>query len=72
MAIDPNPGLTPGQLFEGKYKILRELGRGGFGMVYLGYQESMDRQVALKVLKPSAVAAAASARERFAREVKII
>lgn len=61
-----------GHIFEGKYKILRELGRGGFGMVYLGYQESMDRQVALKVLKGGATGEHAGARERFIREVKII
>ncbi len=61
-----------GHVFEGKYKILRELGRGGFGMVYLGYQESMDRQVALKVLKGGPASEHAGARERFLREVKII
>lgn len=64
--------LKPGQIFEGKYRILRELGRGGFGMVYLAFQESMDRKVALKILRPSAVIQSTSAIERFHREVKII
>lgn len=64
--------LKNGEMFEGKYRILRELGRGGFGTVYLGFQESMDRKVALKVLRPSAVAQSSSAIQRFHREVKII
>ncbi len=69
---NPADGIEIGQVFEGKYRILRELGRGGFGMVYLAYQENMDRYVALKALKPGASQAAASAKERFLREVRII
>ena len=34
----------------GKYEIRGELGKGGFGHVYLGYDPAMDRQVAIKVL----------------------
>jgi len=64
--------LEIGQIFEGKYRIMRELGRGGFGMVYLAYQELMDRHVALKVLRPGISLTAPSAKERFLREVRII
>lgn len=34
----------------GEFQIRKQLGEGGMGAVYLGYQESLDRDVALKVL----------------------
>ena len=34
----------------GTYKVLRELGRGAMGTVYLARQESLSRELAVKVL----------------------
>ena len=52
------------------YKILRQLGRGGMATVYLAIQESVQREVALKVMSPSLLADPDFG-ERFLREARI-
>jgi serine/threonine-protein kinase len=53
----------------GRYRIERELGRGGFAIVYLAHDVRHDRPIALKVLHDE-VAASLGA-ERFEREIKL-
>ena len=50
------------------YTVIRELGRGGMATVYLAIQESLGREVALKILSASQDP---SAGERFLREARI-
>lgn len=53
------------------YIILSELGRGGIATVYLAVQESLDRQVALKVMSPL-LAMEPDYAERFIREGRTV
>ncbi len=41
-----------GQTLDGKYKIEKELGRGGMGAVYLATHIGTERPVAVKVIMP--------------------
>ena len=52
------------------YRVVRQLGRGGMATVYLAIQESVDREVALKVMSPTLLADPTYG-ERFLREARI-
>ena len=53
----------------GDYTLRRQIGRGGMGIVYEAWENSMDRAVALKIL-PAAVAVDDRAFQRFMQEAK--
>lgn len=53
-----------------KYELVRKLGEGGMGVVYLVRHRLMNRLVALKVIAPKLIQDA-DARRRFLREVQI-
>ena len=54
----------------GKYKIIEEVGRGGFADVYKAIDTTLDRTVALKFLEPRLLREPAFV-ERFQREAKL-
>ncbi|MEO6463790.1 MAG: protein kinase, partial [Candidatus Eisenbacteria bacterium] len=55
----------------GPYRITEEIGAGGMATVYRAYQPSMDRHVAIKVIRGS-VLADPTLRDRFRREARLI
>jgi serine/threonine protein kinase len=68
-AVSPTPAVLPELRDHPDYEVLRELGRGGMGVVYLAKNRRMDRLEVLKVVNrqlldhPGAV-------ERFLREIR--
>jgi eukaryotic-like serine/threonine-protein kinase len=64
------PPAEPGEVGTlGPYRVIKELGRGGMGAVYLARDARLNRKLALKVMLPQ-FTANKSARERFLREAR--
>jgi len=53
------------------YRIIRKIGEGGMSVVYLAYQESLKREVALKVMRPI-ITDEENVVRRFEQEAEII
>jgi serine/threonine protein kinase len=71
MDIEPRssaPVLVPGDQF-GRYIIIRQIGAGGMGIVYLARDPALDRRVALKLLRASALSVT-NAPSRLVREAQ--
>jgi serine/threonine-protein kinase len=63
--METQPPLLPG------YRIIRELGRGGMGVVFLAVREANGAVVAIKTITP-ALAGTSDMVDRFLREVRVL
>ncbi len=63
------PGDIPAGSMFGRYRIVRQIGRGGMGAVYEAVHSDLEKRVALKVLLPS-TASQSDLIARFEREGK--
>ncbi|MGK3999864.1 serine/threonine-protein kinase [Sorangium sp. So ce1024] len=61
--------MNPGDLIQSRYRLVKLLGRGASGSVWAAKNELIDRDVALKVMRPE-VAEDAVALQRFFNEAK--
>jgi serine/threonine protein kinase len=68
----PRPLLEPGSILKQRYYVTRELGRGGFGAVYLAEdREIHSKTVVIKVLLAGEDASAWS-RKKFTSEIEAL
>ena len=65
-----NNGSMLGTKLANRYQIVREIGRGGMGVVYLAHDPVLDRDVAVKVVLPEMVSVQSV--ERFKREARVV
>jgi serine/threonine protein kinase/ABC-type transport system substrate-binding protein len=56
--------------FANRYQIIREIGRGGMGVVYLARDPLLERDVAIKVITPDLLGP--DSEERFKREARVV
>src|SRR5271154_4781879 len=68
-AVQPDNKIVVGTLLVGKYKVAREVGRGGMAAVYESEHIDLGKRVAIKVLAAE-LATSAIVIERFVREAR--
>jgi serine/threonine protein kinase len=72
LGVQLDPPIEPGDLGQlGGYRILKQLGEGGMGTIYLAIDTKLHRTVALKVMKPE-IACDEIARKRFLLEGRAV
>ncbi|HEY5952493.1 MAG TPA: protein kinase [Kofleriaceae bacterium] len=65
----PSVAVKAGDTLEGRYKIIKTVGEGGMGTVYLAEHMLIKRKVAIKILRPE-LAADSGVVERFMNEAR--
>jgi eukaryotic-like serine/threonine-protein kinase len=63
------PAYEPGQILGGKYRLIRQLGRGGMGSVWLAHHATLNAPVALKVIEAATLGEASL--QRFLGEARM-
>src|SRR6266581_195603 len=63
--------LRPGVTFAGRYEVKEILGAGGMGVVYRAFDRELQEPVAIKTLKPEAMAGGTVALDRFKQEIRL-
>jgi len=61
-----------GQILSSQFQVIRKLGEGGMGQVYLAHQLDVGRDVVIKVMHPELTAGSPQAVERFKREARAV
>ncbi|GAB2600703.1 serine/threonine protein kinase PkaE [Streptomyces capparidis] len=59
---------------QGRYELIEEIESGGMGTVWRGYDAVLDREIAVKLIRPDVVASPAQVKEftrRFEREARV-
>jgi serine/threonine protein kinase len=64
----PETPLTPDTILQDRYRIVRQLGRGGMGAVYEAVDQRLDKTLAIK----ETLSSEASMRKQFEREARLL
>jgi serine/threonine protein kinase len=62
--------LTRGTTFAARYEVIEELGKGGMGNVYRAFDNKIEEEVALKLIRPE-ISSDKKTIERFRNELKV-
>jgi len=68
--LKAQPDALLGRVFDGRFEVRAALGQGGMGTVYRGWQITVDREIAIKVIH-SKLASDRIAVKRFLREARL-